>query len=340
MEVPKDIFKKPKRKRIEIPNRLFAQNNSDIPDKVIIKYKGSVDVDKLHQVIEHKYDVLKRNGEDVSCFNYYLENYKDIITEYKETRSEVRLQEYLNIFQLHMKLEFIKHIDYTIRCKGCNKEMTSDEETEENIYVCEDCDCINTFLRPNSYSRTSERYSSTEDDTNNFMKVLDKFEGKFEPHPDEELYEELDMYFESMGMETGEYYRELECNDKGKKDGTNKKKLWDALENTGNNKYYDESNFIAHKYWGWKLPDLSLYREQLISDYQETQNVWNKIKYRYNRSASLGTQFRLYVHLQAIGYDCEREDFKIQDMVESLRMHNDAWKEMCDQTGLKYVFVS
>ena len=141
-------------------------------------------------------------------------------------------------------------------------------------------------------------------------------------------------------MKTGEYYRNLELNSKGKKEGTSKKKLWNALENTGNNKYYDESNFIAHKYWGWELPDITLHRERLISDYQRTQQVWNNIKIRYNRSASLGTQFRLYVHLKAIDYECDRDDFKIQDMVDSLRIHNDAWRKMCEETNLKYIFVS
>ena len=109
---------------------------------------------------------------------------------------------------------------------------------------------------------------------------------------------------------------------------------------TGNNKYYDEINFIGHVYWGWELPDISLYRDQLITDYIKTQSVWSKIKHQYNRTASLGTQFRLYVHLKAIGYECNRDDFKIQDMVESLRLHNEAWKIMCDETGVKYYFVS
>ena len=340
MEVPLDIFKRKKKERIEIPKNILANNQDDIPNHVVIKYKDKIDVDKLDQIVKHKYNVLKRKNMDINYFDEYFKKSRHILDNYKNTESGKYLQEFLDLCNKYIKIECIKKIELSIRCKGCSKELEPEEETDDNIYTCSGCECINTFLKPNSYSRITDNFTSSEDDTNNFIKVLDKFEGKNEPHPPDSIYDELDRYFVSMKMNSGEYYRNKKINDKGKKDGTSKKKLWDALENTGNNKYYDESNFIAHKYWGWKLPDITFYRERLISDYQETQNVWNKIKHNYNRSASLGTQFRLYVHLKAINYECDREDFKIQDMVESLRIHNDAWKIMCDETGLEYEFVS
>jgi len=340
MEVPLDIFKRKKKDRIEIPKNILANNQDDIPQHVIIKYKDKIDVDKLDQIIRHKRYVMKRKNMDIKHFDEYLNISPQILEEYKETDDSFALQQFLDLCSIYIKLECIKQLDLVVRCKGCSKELDSDEESEDNIYTCSGCECINTFLKPNSYSRITDNYSNSEDDTLNFIKVLDKFEGKNEPHPPDVIYEQLDNYFVSMGMKNGVFYRNLEVNKNGKKDGTSKKKLWDALENTGNNKYYDESNFIAHKYWGWVLPDISLFRERLVSDYQETQNVWNKIKYNYNRSASLGTQFRLYVHLKAINYKCQREDFKIQDMVESLRIHNDAWRIMCEETGIDYEFVS
>lgn len=340
MEVPLDIFKRKKKDRIDIPKNILANNQNDIPNHVIIKYSDYIDVSKLDQIVKHKHHVMKRKDMDVSYFEEYFTKSPKILEYYNLTKDKKTLQEYIDLCNMYIKVECIKQIDFAVRCKGCDKELESEEETDDNIYTCSDCECINTFLKPNSYSRITDNFSVPEDDTNNFIKVLDKYEGKNEPHPPDSIYEQLDEYFVSMKMKKGEYYRSLPLNTKGAKEGTSKKKLWDALENTGNNKYYDESNFIAHKYWGWILPDISLYRERLVSDYQETQNVWNKIKHNYNRSASLGTQFRLYVHLKAIGYECEREDFKIQDMVESLRIHNHAWKIMCEETGLEYVFVS
>ena len=117
--------------------------------------------------------------------------------------------------------------------------------------------------------------------------------------------------------------------------------LWNALESIGYSQYYDETSYIANIYWGWELPDISKYRDQLIKDYQVTQNIWNGIKGDYKRSASLGTQFRLYVQLMAVGYNrCDRNDFKIQENIESLRLHNECWKIMCEKANIKYYYVT
>lgn len=339
MDIPTDIFRQNKKKRMDIPKTILI-NTTDIPDKIVIKYKNRIDIEKLDEIVTHKLNIVSKKNKKVEDLDYYNRHKKDLMENILQNNNKNDIQRFLDLCNRYVHIECIKTIENNLKCRGCDKCLDSGEELEDNTYICNDCECINTFLKPNYYSKTSDKFPSSEDDTVNFIKVLDKFEGKNEPYPPETIYEDLDNYFISMKMKPGQYYRDMPLNYRGKKDGTNKKKLWDALENTGNNKYYDESNFITHKYWGWKLPDITLYREKLISDYQETQNIWNKIKGNYNRSASLGTQFRLYVHLKAINYECEREDFKIQDMVESLRIHNDAWKVMCEETGLSYVFVS
>ena len=76
-----------------------------------------------------------------------------------------------------------------------------------------------------------------------------------------------------------------------------------------------------------------------MKDYQLTQKVWNNIKQEYKRSASLGTQYRLYVHLASLDFPCKREDFKIQDMPDSLRLHNSAWERMCKECNIKCVTI-
>ena len=36
-----------------------------------------------------------------------------------------------------------------------------------------------------------------------------------------------------------------------------------ALEKIGYSQYYDEVSYIANVYWGWKLPDLTKYKDQI-----------------------------------------------------------------------------
>ena len=216
-------------------------------------------------------------------------------------------------------------------------------ENFDGIYICPECNCINNYIKPIKHVKDSEHYlmNTGDDDINNFIKVLSKFEGRNVSLIPDILYKKLDEYFISRDMEKGDFYKKKDHNNEGKKEGTSKKKMWAALEELGYNQYYDEINYITHVFWGWKLPDLTLYRDQIIKDYQITQQVWQRIKKDYKRSASLGTSFRLLSHLKAVNYPyCKREDFKIQDMVESLQLHNDAWQRMCEETGVKYYAIT
>ena len=72
-----------------------------------------------------------------------------------------------------------------------------------------------------------------------------------------------------------------------------------------------------------------------MEDYMTTQQIYNSIPHK-DRNASLNIQFRLFVHLKAIGYPCTKEDFKIQTSRDSLEFHQEMWKIMCEKTGLKF----
>ena len=284
-------------------------------------------------------DFIKKTEEE-EMLNKYLKESKGILENYNNDNKNISIiEDYLEIAKKYINIEVIKRIEDNLKCNGCQYDLKDIEENYDGVYICPECNCINNYIKPIKNIRDSEHYllNSSDDDINNFIKVLSKFEGKnVSPIPDI-LYEQLDNYFLNRDMKIGDYYKKHPCDDQGKKEGTSKKKMWAALEELGYNQYYDEINYITHVYWGWKLPDLTLYRDQIIKDYQITQQVWQKIKKDYKRSASLGTSFRLLSHLRAVGYPyCKREDFKIQDMVDSLRLHNDAWKRMCDETGVTF----
>lgn len=338
MEIPSNVFKRQKRsKRIEVPENIISDNLEDIPNNLLVKYKDTIDVEFIDKIIIHKLKVLQNLNENVDHYDKYLLESQDLISKYKKTNSIKVAQEYVNLANEYITIDCVKIKEKIVKCDGCGEVIDEKHIENEDTFVCSFCNCINTFLSPRNFTKQNEKNIS-DDDTTNFIKLLDKFEGKGEYIP-EEVYTELDKLSSSINMEKGEYYRKLPLLPNGKKEGTSKKKIIELLELSKNGKYYDETNAICHEYWGWKLPDISDIRQQLISDYRRTQEVWADIKQNYNRSASLGTQFRLFVQLKALDYPCEREDFKIQDMVDSLRFHNDAWEIMCKRAGVKYTFV-
>ena len=334
-----DILRKSKKViRRENPKSILNDNSDDIPEVIIVIYDRKVNLNQIDEVVRFK---LKKLNDTESLLKYDYSSRK-IIEKYKQDPCKGHLEDFLDLCSIYIRIERIKTVKYEFRCKGCNNNLEDLKEDFEGVVTCNICNCINTYMKPNSYQRDNEKFQYFfDEDISNFVKILDKFEGKTNLILDSSFMDLLDDYFLGIGLKKGEEIRKLELNEEGKKDGTSKKMLWNALESLGYSQYYDETSYIANIYWGWELPDISRYRDQLIKDYQITQNIWNVIKSDYKRSASLGTQFRLYVQLMAVGYPkCDRNDFKIQENIESLRLHNECWKIMCEKANIKYHYVT
>ena len=366
-ELPRNIFAG---NNNSVPDKIIIYYKDNIDIHIIdeaIKYKfsklrsGLTDIKEeikiLQKDIENKTSMPEKNHaikniqnklkfidsiENEKYLNKYIDDTKLILEKYESNKDIAIAELFLVKANTYINIEKIKKIETNFLCKGCDYDLNNISEDNDGFYICPKCNNINNCLKPNKYIKDVDNFNyNYEEDINNFIKIIDKFEGKNTITIHEELYQELDKYFLEKNMENGEYYRNLPILENGKKIGTSRKKIWNALEKLGYNQYYDETSYIAHIYWGWKIPDLILYRDQIIKDYQNTQVVWNRIKQDYKRSASLGTQYRLYVHLLAVNYPyCERDDFKIQDMVESLRLHNNAWQRMCEEANVKYYEVS
>lgn len=322
----------------KIPTRILDDTSENIPEVIIVKYREKINVDQIDEVIRFKLNKLKK----IDLLQQYSETSLEKILMYKNFPTKENLEDYLDICSIYIRIERIKNIDYIFNCKGCDNSLDNLKEDSEGVVTCPRCNCINTYMKPNNYQRDLEKFNYCfDEDVNNFMKILDKFEGKTNLMLNNDFIDLLDGYFLDIGLKSGDYYKKLPLTIDGKKKGASRKLLWNALEKIGYSQYYDEVSYIANVYWGWALPDLTKYKDQLIKDYQMTQNIWNLIKGDYKRSASLGTQFRLYVQLKAVGYpNSDRDDFKIQDNIESLRLHNECWKIMCEKCNIEYHYVT
>lgn len=332
------LRKKEKAIRKEIPKKIINDDFQEIPDKIRVIYENKINTGHLKEIIIHR---LKKLNE-VKKLETFISEEKKYSEIYLKEKCKDTAELYLDLCSKYIRIERIKNISTEFKCKGCGIKLDDLKEEREGVLICDECNCINSYLVPNQYIRDIEKnIFYLDEDTNNFLKILDKFEGKTSLILPESFFEKLDEYFLSIGFVKGEEIRKLPLNEKKKKKGTSRKMLWTALEKIGYSQYYDETSYITNIYWGWELPSLKNYKDQILKDYQNTQHAWNNIKVEYKRTASLGTQYRIYVHLVAVGYPyCEKEDFKIQENVESLRLHNDAWKKMCEICNLDYTYVS
>tara|TARA_R110002126_G_scaffold61680_5_gene159385 strand:- start:849 stop:1874 length:1026 start_codon:yes stop_codon:yes gene_type:complete len=335
----KSILRKKERTiRKEIPKKIINDDFEEIPDKIRVIYENKINTEHLKEIIIHR---LKKLNE-VKKLETFISEEKKYSEIYHKEKCKDTAELYLDLCSKYVRIERIKNISTEFKCKGCGVKLDDLKEEREGVLICDICNCINSYLVPNQYTRDIEKnIFYLDEDTNNFLKILDKFEGKTSLILPDSFFDKLDEYFVNIGFPKGEEIRKLPLNEKKKKNNTNRKMLWTALEKIGYSQYYDETSYITNIYWGWELPSLKNYKDQILKDYQNTQHAWNNIKVEYKRTASLGTQYRIYVHLVAAGYPyCEKEDFKIQENVESLRLHNDAWKKMCEICNLDYKYVS
>ena len=249
------------------------------------------------------------------------------------------IQQYLEVARDYISLDVVQINQIKARCPGCGidfSQVVIDEES--GLCIC-DCGVERENLSQHSLYKDSTRVNignrNNYEDWENFEKALIRYQGRQQNKPPQKLYDQLDAYYRKIQKSLGAEIRSRPSLSDGKKEATSRQMMLDALYETDNSAYYDDVNLVMNVYWGWKLPDVSHLENQIMQDYYLTQQVYNSEPHQ-GRDASLNTQFRLYVHLLAVGHRCSRDDFKIQTSRDSLEFHQEMWKKMCDKTGVKF----
>lgn len=307
--------------------------------------------------------------ESGSEMKIYQESVKDLLESYKEISTSTskgiisikglvvkkeKEDPDTIIYRLYIIEEYLKiakkYIDIQIRytevedakCPACGVLLEESEPDEEQLglFVCK-CGYQTENITSESYYKDSSRVNlanrNNYEDSENFKKVLMRFQGKQPQPPPDELYNQLEEYFIKIGHKTGEEIRSLPINEFGKKEGTSRKLMETALSGTSNSAFYDDIWLIMHVYWGWKLNDVSHLEHKIMEDYNTTQLILISLPInRKSREASLNTQLRLYWHLRAVGYSCSKDDFKLPLSRESLLLQQELWEIMCKGANIQY----
>lgn len=319
--------------------KLILQQVEKLNQK-IYDYENKISHNKYlkdSKTLLEKYNKVASNSSKGIIF--FLKN-KEKEDEYIVNYRLRVIREYLNIAKDYIRLEVNQKLVFKLNCPGCGMDLSKifiDEDS--GLSICPSCGHEKESISHNSTYKDALRVNSSHrnnyDDCENFRKALHRFQGKQNNHPPAKLYEQLDAYFYRIKKPIGAEILKLPLTENGRKKGTSREMMFEALSDTNNSAFYDDINLILHIYWGWELPNISHLEERIMEDYINTQQVYNSIL-KKDRDASLNIQFRLYVHLKAVGYPCTKDDFKIQTSRDSLIFHNEVWKEMCEKTGIKF----
>lgn len=265
---------------------------------------------------------------------------KDIVkkedTAIINSRLEI-IREYLHIARNYITLDISWQGKNVAQCPNCGvnfSDMFVDEEI--GVHSCP-CGYEREVLSKDSSFKDSLRVNiggrNSYEDRETFEKVVDRFSGNHDDKIPEKLYEQLDEYYTSKGFPTGAQIKVLPTLPNGRKPHTSINLLIEGLGKTSNAAFYSSGYLIAHNYWEWKLADLTELKPKIMDDYDKTQAVYNVIK---TRDSSLNAHIRLYLHLKALDYPCDRSDFKDLSSRESLEYHHSMWMQMCAATGVKF----
>jgi len=262
---------------------------------------------------------------------------------YEEPNDELRHRLYLIDTFLDIASEYIQIDIIRINnrpadiCSGCGMSLAKVATSEEGTIRCPNPHCqtehnvIILSKLAKDGSRINTNNTTDDESIDNFLRAFIRYQGLQPDHPDEDLYYELDAYFARHDRPSGSEIRKLPLNSRGRRGDTDHKMLWNALAQISRSEYYEDANLIGHIYWGWTLPNVMHLKERIIDKYNKTQKVFYQIPpEERGRNSSLGTQYRLWRHLQLEGHECYMDEFKIAENADSIRTHNRLWRLMCE----------
>lgn len=298
--------------------------------------------------LEKRVSTLKRllqlisKEEGYPLWQEYLTRSKDILLEYKKLSPDDPnhhlVYRYNQVIRDYCTIVIIREIDhdYTL-CPNCNNPRVH----QGGSVICQSCGIQDELISKESYRGTGRRHAYNQKNQyvskDNFLKGLQRFQGKRSRKLPVDMFDRMDEYARKFNMPTSEEVKKMPLNADGKrgpKEYTRgyMKGLLDILDYKS---YYNDINLITHLYWGWKLPDISAYEEQIKKDYEMSQIVFNEIQ--KDRQSSLILPYRIFRHLKHAGYPCNIEDFDIVTTPEIKQAYEDIWKEICDNLGWEFV---
>lgn len=246
-------------------------------------------------------------------------------------RSKI-LSDYFEIVMKYLpKSNIVKKRGSAMLCKNCNVDLNEHLDLSEpgSKFTCPLCNIENNIFV--QFIGIQDIPTSDYEDRENFIKAIDQFQGEQKVRLPESLFSDLDAYFSSIGIPSGEEIRRMSHEDKNRLD-LGKKLLRKAMRKKGYVNMYDHINKIIHEYWGWELPSISHLRDLIISDYDKTSSVFKRIK-GVKRKANINRQWRLKHHLILRGYPVHIDDFKMLHTPEILEYYKSVWGEMIRSCG-------
>lgn len=331
------------RDKLKVP--VTGGQYKDIKAKILEldnKIKEITSEDLVHSYIQRTgklIDDYKRMGGLVSRVTFGNDDSKEI-TKIDSERISV-IERYLFIASQYIDIQISRSgVDVTV-CPNCDKEIKS-EEGEGMGMKCLECGIVMVNVIKPIVTENITVAKNNYRDRDNFIKSLQRYEGKENVKFGDELFKSLDEYFISLSLPTGKEIKNMNNVEENVKHSIiTRKMLYRALKMTGYTSYYENTNLIGSMYLGWKLPDISMHYQQLLKDYDDSQVIYEQLKADgfISGTSSINTQVRTLVHLKRVGHQCSVDDFKISENRDTITEYDRILGEMWKRLGWTYTKI-
>jgi len=268
--------------------------------------------------------------------------------EEKKTNMDQIVNHYMSIVQEYFPHEFEKNWETSAtmetqsktssmatimlmknRCSLCKTEGES--TISDNHFVCEKCGLVSSTAHNNSgmsykdIDRVNMSSKYTYDRRTHFRDCINQFQGKQNSTIDPKVYADLEKEFVSHGLIPKEY-KDLPREEAFRQ--ITKEHVLLFLKETGHTKHYEDVTLIFSQLTGKPAPDISHMENQLMRDFDQLTELYDKKYKTSERKNFINTQYVLYQLLRRHKYPCRREDFNILKTIDRKYYHDTICAEL------------
>lgn len=311
------------------------------------KIKSILSDERINSYLEQSKPLLAQYNayKEISLRESINKNYNfiDLINIKSDDNSSIKadiIEFYLEVASNFIDMNIIRKKEVLEdRCMCCLISLKDCQTNDNGFIICpnDDCNAENpggVICIKNNFEESHKSKSSDVKSAENFFKVLANYQGKsikLSKEEEDKIMKLLDEHFinDYKPNYTSEIVKQLPLNSRGRRGDTTHKMLISALQKIRKTKYYKYVNYLGHKYWGWKLPDVSHLEETIKTYFINDQQHYNQIPIsKRNRKSILGMQFLLFNYLKAVGHECYEDEFKIAEDERSYDIHIENWSEI------------
>jgi len=322
----------------ELDIAIKISNNGSYKDKAIAKkrililrnkIKNIENTNSLSYYIFRTFDIIEsyrkttatNNARSFVCFN----KDKDVSDKEINQKSEL-LSKFISIAREYIDIEDYHQIAKKLTCPTCGNTDMRRVSDEDTTFLCSLCSTEIQILDDTPSFKDTDRINMcnryTYSRKGHFIDSIKKHQGKQNTDP-VVIKNVIDVLLKEMELHNLSI------------ENVTKHHLYMFLSEKELSSHYDDLNLIYHMITNKPCPDISMYEQRLLEDFDTQEKALVEVyemDTNNTRLNSLNVYYKLYKLLQRCGYPCRKDDFyilktKTKEDEHDEKMEN-AWKRL------------